>query len=88
MFIWETLYTLQGHWITPQVFLTYLSLSLPLTHRTQVIRKGHPAFSTFPMVPGVLAVSEYLSDHVQNTHTHTHAESTKHTQTTKPATTS
>ena len=60
--------------------LTPLRLSLishthTHTRQTQVIVKGHAAFPTFPMVPGILAsVSEDLPDPLRTTHTHTHLQ--------------
>lgn len=64
VFRWETLKSLQGHSLTP------LSLTLSHTHtqQTQVILKGHPAFPTFPMVPGILAS---ISKELPDPHTHT-----------------
>lgn len=55
--------------------LTYLLLLLTHTHtrQTEVILKGHPAFPTFSLVPGILAsISEDLPDPLLSTHKITH----------------
>lgn len=57
----------------------HLSLALSCTHththtrQTEVILKGHPAFPTFSLVPGILAsVNEDLPDPLLSTHKITH----------------